>query len=362
MRVNAIDIIKGIAIIMIVNVHLVGGQFFSIGSTFHVIAFFFTAGLIHGLTEKWNTISIWSFAKQKAKRLMYPFLTLSLCYIILHSIISFFRGDAIINDVFIDTIIKTVTLRGVGTLWFLPILFCGEILFFVAKKYKIPSWVIIVIGLATIFLSSYLNYKGVCGLRWYGDNSMYGIVVNNPLTLVLSSIIAAMYISIGFLIYKSFSFLFVPTKWKTGDGCFAIFLCLASVLIDIAFIDHFSGDLHKLNIGNPIYYIICSISGLVFVGSLSLIIEQYFRRLSSLLQFFGKNSLIIMTTHTEYYINSVAFIALSSLFAMLGFSVGNKILSGLSLCLIMLIEVFVVFIINNTFLKYLYSVPKMNNK
>lgn len=361
MRVNTIDIIKGIAIIMIVNVHLIRGPFFSMGCTFHVIAFFFASGLIHGITEKWNTISVWTFAKQKAKRLLYPFLTLSLCYMILHVVINILRGDAIINEVIKDSVIKTVTLRGIGTLWFLPVLFCAEIIFFVVKKYKMPSLVIIIIGLAMIFLSSYLNYQGVCGLQWYGDNSLYGIVVNNPLTLVLSSIIATMYISIGYLTYKNFYHLLVPTKWRTVDIFYTIILCLASLFIDIIFLNHYSGDLHKLNIGQPIYYLICSISGLLFVSSLSLIIECCFRRLSSLLQFFGKNSLIIMTTHAEYYINSIAFLVLSSIFNMFGFTIGDKILSGLSLCMIMLIEIVVVCIINNSFLKYIYLIPKRNN-
>jgi len=54
MRLSVIDIIKGISIIMIVNVHLISGPYFSIGGTFHVIAFFFTAGLLHGVKEPWK--------------------------------------------------------------------------------------------------------------------------------------------------------------------------------------------------------------------------------------------------------------------------------------------------------------------
>ena len=82
MRSEIIDIIKGISIIMIVNVHLLSGQFFLIGSTYHVIAFFFVAGLVHGMKHQWDSKSITTFSKEKVRRLGYPYMTLSFCFII----------------------------------------------------------------------------------------------------------------------------------------------------------------------------------------------------------------------------------------------------------------------------------------
>ena len=142
MRLDVVDIIKGISIIMIVNVHLISGLFFPCGGTFLVIAFFLTAGIVSGLKESWNEMSIGEFFMSRLVRLMYPYLTLSVCYICFHICLNIIRGDNLINGVIVDSTLKTVTLQGVGTLWFLPVLFLGEIIFFTAKRCKVPDSII----------------------------------------------------------------------------------------------------------------------------------------------------------------------------------------------------------------------------
>ena len=82
MRSPVIDTIKAISIIMIVNVHLLSGQFFLIGETYHVIAFFFTAGIVLGINRKWERISTKDYLKNRSKKLLYPYFCLSLCYIL----------------------------------------------------------------------------------------------------------------------------------------------------------------------------------------------------------------------------------------------------------------------------------------
>ena len=357
-RLDIIDIIKGIAIIMIVNVHLISGPFFSIGETFHVIAFFFTAGMVHALSEKWERISFAQFFKQRSIRLLYPYLTLSFCYIALHLLLNLIRGDVVFNEVILDALIKTVTLKGIGTLWFLPILFIGELIFFCAKKKKIKDFIIILIGFLAIWLSSLLNYKGVCGVNWYGVHSIYGLLINNPVSILMAGIIAALFIDIGFILVNKFSPLFKTGLLSKRSFLIVIVICIASVLIDFICIKHYAGDLHKLNIGNPIIYILCSISGISFVFCLSLLISHLSGIVPSTFKFWGKGSLIIMTTHTEYYINSVVYLAVSSLLLALNINMGDKLLSGVSLVIIMLVESGIVYIVNNTFLRYLYILPK----
>lgn len=359
MRVPVIDIMKGIAIIMIVNVHLISGPFFSLGETFHVISFFFTAGLLHGLNEKWHTVSVPIFIRLRAKRLLYPFLSLSICYIVFHILLNCLRNEVVINDVVIGSLIQTVTIRGVGTLWFLPVLFLGEVLFFAAKKKHIHDWIILIIGVASIFLSSYVNEKGIFGLNWYGDHSLYGLLLNNPVSVLLASLVASFFIELGYLLYK-----FVPELFREGVSyrslIIVLIVCIISLVVDTLCVNHFSGDLHKLNIGNPIFYLLCSISGVSLVCSLSIIIEKLCKHLSSFLAFLGKYSLIIMTTHTEYYINSVAFLLVSGLCSCFCLSLSNKVISLVSLLVIFAIEFGVIYIVNHSFVKYLYIVPEKN--
>lgn len=358
MRLNVVDIIKGIAIIMIVNVHLISGQFFPIGGTFHVIAFFFTSGIIHGVNEKWKKMSVSTFFQQKITRLLYPFITLSICYICFHLLLNVIRGDLFFNIVIKDCLIQTITFRGIGTLWFLPILFIGEIVFFITKKNKISDWKIIVVGLSAIALSSYLNRKGVCGIQWYGNKTLYGLLVNNPTTIFLAGIIAFFFIEIGFITYKKIPNYFIKEVYSNKKMLQIVMICVISLMIDLFCLQFYEGDLHKLNIGNPFIYLICSFSGIIFVCTISIIIERFLRYIPSILLYFGKNSLIIMTTHTEYYINTITYVGISGLSSVLGFCVSNKLLSGVSLIIIMIIEIGIVYTINHSFLKYLYIMPK----
>ena len=358
MRFDVVDIIKGIAIIMIVNVHLISGPFFSVGETFHVVAFFFASGVIHAEKEKWQVLSVGQFFRERAARLLYPYFALSCCYICFHLFLNAIRGDQFFNSVITDSLIKTAVLKGIGTLWFLPVLFLGEILFFIAKKYRFSDFVILLIGLGIVAVSSYLNSQGICGVQWYGNYSFYGLILNNPVTLLLSSLIASFFIELGFVCYKTFPGLFLNESHSLKFYLLVALVCVLSLITDFLCLGNYRGDLHKLDIGNPCFYLLCSVSGILFVCTLSVLIARFCKHLSSLFKFLGKNSLIVMTTHTEYYVNSIAFLAVSSFVSALGVSISNKMLSGISLFVILLLETGIVFIVNRSFLKYLYTFPK----
>ena len=361
-RLDIIDIIKGIAIIMIVNVHLISGPFFTIGETFHVIAFFFTSGMVHALNEKWEKSSFGQFVKQRSTRLLYPYLMLSICYIAFHLILNLIRGEAVFNEVIVDALVKTVTLKGIGTLWFLPILFIGELLFFYAKQRKIKDRIIILAGFLTICLSSLLNYKGVCGVHWYGDHSVYGLLINNPVSILLAGMIVTLFIDTGYLLVNKYELLFRTGLENKKSFLIVTIICIVSFLIDFICIKYYVGDLHKLNIGDPLIYILCSVSGLTFICCLSLLISRLSGFVSSTFKFWGKGSLIIMTTHTEYYINSVVYLVVTNLLLALNINMGDKMLSGISLIIIMLLESGIVYIVNNTFLRNLYIFPNKRRK
>ena len=359
MRLDVVDIIKGISIIMIVNVHLISGQFFSIGGTFHVIAFFFTAGIIHGFKESWNELSIRTFFFRKLTRLMYPYIALSSCYICFHAVLNVIRGDVLINDGIIDPLIKTVTLQGVGTLWFLPSLFLGEMMFFIAKKKEIHDVIIFLCGGAFVFLSSYLNAEGICGIQWYNNKSLYGILINAPLSLFCAGTITVLFIELGYTIFKAFPHFILESINSKKRIFLTGLVCISCYMIDYILLDYYVGDIHKLNIGNPCVYLVCSVSGILFVYTLSIIIKRYSKYLRLWLLFFGINSLIIMTTHTEYYINSVSHLVVTNVFSLFDVSLGSTAISGLSLFLIMLIEIGIVYFVNNTPLRFLYVIPKL---
>ena len=356
-RLDVIDIIKGIAIIMIVNVHLISGQFFPIGRTYHVIAFFFTAGLLHGITEKWNRQSLASFAKSRLKQLGHPYVLLSLCYILMHMVINIVRKDALVNIVVIGSFFKTITLRGIGTLWFLPVLFLGEIIFYGAKRRNIHSLLIVLLGVLAVFMSSYMNNKDILALL---DSIKFTTLsLGDPIKVIISSLIASGFVAFGHLIYKPISQIFQESYFRSFKKLFILIaVCVASFVVDFVLIGYYYGDLHKIDIVNPIIYISCSLAGLTFVTSLALIIKRFSRIITNWMCYLGRNSLIIMTTHTEYYINSIANVIIVSMISMMGLTMPSRVISGFALLLIMLFEIGIIYIVNHSVLKRIFIAKK----
>lgn len=358
MRNYVIDVIKGISIIMIVNVHLVTGQFFELGKTYHVIAFFVVSGIIHGINEKWQKQSFRSLVLQRAKRLGYPYLTLSICYIVFRIILNIVRQDTIINDVVVNSSVNFLLLRGIGTLWFLPVLFGGELIFLAAKKLRIGDYSLMLCGIISIIVSSWLDRNYICGSSLYGVNSLYGLLVNNPLSIILASVIACSFIAFGCYIAKHLPEAILSDNWKGRRGLLLILICIVSFCVDYCFVGNYVGDLHKLRIGSPIIFLVCTYSGVIFVMSLSILIVNYIPWLSRLLSFCGKESLIIMTTHSEYMINSIVYVLITFVLGLMQLDVNAKFISLISLAFILLIEFFIIYIIEHTKLKHIYNIPE----
>lgn len=342
---------------MIVNVHIISGQFFPIGRTYHVITFFFTAGLVHGCTERWKQKSLVSFAKSRLRQLGHPYCILSLCYILMHMAINMIRGDSLINIVIKDSFLKTITFRGIGTLWFFPVLFIGEIVFYAAKRKNIQSSIIVLVGVLVVVITSYLNkYKAFNSL----DNiKLSTIALSSPLKIIISSLIASGFIALGHWLYRHVNILFQDSFFASSKKLICLFaVCIISFIVDYSLIGLYYGELHKLDIIDPVVYIVCSLAGLTFVTSLALIIKRTSKLLSSLMIYLGENSLIIMTTHTEYYINSIANLIIVSAISVFGITVSSKIISGIALIIIMLFEVGIVFIVNHSILKKIFIAKK----
>lgn len=358
MRLDVIDIIKAISILMIVNVHLLSGEFFRIGSTYHVIAFFFIVGLIANLQNKEQNHGCWQFVKNRAKRLLYPYYTLSLCYIVMHMVLNLFRGEELINVVIIDSLIKTITLRGIGTLWFLPVLFLAEILYFQTRK-RINSIIPLIAGILTICISSFLYRHDFFS---YNEITARVILIIYPVSIFLSSLIAMLFMYIGEFTSKIIPNLFIdPHSFSKKQMLVVLSTCLVSYVANAYLSNSYSGDLHKLNIENAFVYITCSVLGISFVTTLSILIARYISCLAKLLLFWGKNSLIIMTTHTEYYLNSIAYVLVTGVVGTLHITLENKMISLLSILIIMLIESGLIVVVNKTVLKYLYKLPEISN-
>lgn len=155
-RFPAIDQLKGLAIVCITLLHFEAGLIPSglniwIGS-FMISAFYFTSGWLMGIkgTDKLPTIRELIFKRWRSLGVPYLwFSALILVFDILWISLGFDEWRLLGRDFY-----KTLTLRGIGTLWFLPALFFGELFFVWIIRRKL-YWQIIALLLTLVWYWAY---------------------------------------------------------------------------------------------------------------------------------------------------------------------------------------------------------------
>ena len=77
-RIAYVDAARGLAILCVVLGHLYPGDgIVQYISSFHVPVFFILSGLLMAARDGWKTRRLTEFAAKKAKRLLYPYATIS---------------------------------------------------------------------------------------------------------------------------------------------------------------------------------------------------------------------------------------------------------------------------------------------
>ena len=189
-KINYIDYSKGIAILFVIFGHVYSGN--NIATTwiysFHMPLFFIISGFLLKLNKNKDTKSM---ILKKFKSLMVPYILFSII-----NIVGFYLIKDLSYEVFKGNIFNTITLFGIGALWFLPALFISETLFLFEKnnisknKYKALFYITIVFIIAIFIFVSKGNYNSVIG----------------KLTIVLvRSMVALFFINIGYYLYKVIS-------------------------------------------------------------------------------------------------------------------------------------------------------------
>ena len=145
MRYRFIDILKGFSIIAIMLLHYENGVFprylnMWIGC-FMVAAFYFISGWLMASKES-DSWSVWW--KKRKNSLVMPYIYFSFI-IIIFDILLCLLGEMQAKILFRD-IYKTLVLRGIGTLWFIPALLGGEAITRVLLRVKWDKKLFIIAG------------------------------------------------------------------------------------------------------------------------------------------------------------------------------------------------------------------------
>lgn len=334
-RNNALDIAKGIGMYLVILAHTCSkSNVVNLIYLFHMPLFFFVSGMITYYSNK--EIAFKDFFKKKIKSLIVPYLFFFIFsflywYIIERKIRNQINISAL--DVFLNIFIckadESLYLHNV-VLWFLPCMFVTEMLFYYIiklKKQKIIFVIAFIIG--------------------------YILNVNNiilPFCLE-TSLITIIFMYIGYLYSQKME--------KTRrNKIISIILCIISI-VGIMLCMHFKQKTNLLNhqYGNLILFFVGSFSGINIILQISDFINKMFvKRISKLLSYFGKSSLIIMLCHEP-----IKRIILKIISIVFGITVEvlrkNFIYSNIITILILVSMIPIAFIINN----YLAIIIGKNN-
>ncbi|MBO7192806.1 MAG: acyltransferase family protein [Bacteroidaceae bacterium] len=283
-RSLSIDMVKGLSIMTLFFLHFENGwmncdyNYFIVRSP----AFYIVVGWLWGMSSNKKTIK--GHWEKRKKGLVKPYIWLSLIFIIFDAIMVLMQLmdiRALGRDIF-----KTLSLRGIGTLWFLPALLGGEILFiYLSNRNKIIkslAYVLCFILIVTIniFVSSLFSKNETLHFITYS------------LTRVIKDICDTfIYISIAYYISKAYG----KNIFNLKKGFqFSIGLTLLSIAFYI--FNFVIGKYTSNEIIETAFFMIancCSGFGiLLFFKS----IEQ-FKPFATPLSYCGRNSLTIMAFH-----------------------------------------------------------------
>ncbi|WP_273212125.1 acyltransferase family protein [Runella zeae] len=265
-KIQWIDILKGIGIILVVLGHTGIPWFFSKWIySFHMPLFFFVSGVLF-IPDKYKCLT---FIVRKLRTLLIPYLFFSLINFFLANFLKISNFELSLAELFFGW-------NGLA-LWFVPVLFVIEILYYTInaffKNNALVLFVVVLfclIGYLFYVKNIYFPYKMnvvFCGLTFF--------YIGN--------------ISSKFLIAKSYN-------WKLYDlMIFSIFFFVISIFCSFFSITKL--DMAYNQVGNLFFSIPLAFAGILFVYFLSIIVSFFSKKISKVLIYLGRNTFIILSLH-----------------------------------------------------------------
>lgn len=252
-RIDYIDNVKGILILLVVLGHCIEGETYlkTVIYSFHMPAFFIISAILLNYSSAVGK-NFGAFLLSRIRRLLIPYILFEfLGYLVQCFTEGFYEN---LNGF----IFRAATFQvHTDVDWFLIGLFFGEMAFYFARKNKY----IAIAAAAAAFIAAYLV----------------------PVRFVQWSLSAFVFLTIGY-----YGMLFFQKSRKLLLPCAVLIVLLASYF-------NVRVDINNGVFGNPVFYLFGAVSGTYLVITLC----RMDKLQTNILNFWGSNSLIVMGTHTQ---------------------------------------------------------------
>ena len=291
-RLDYIDMVKGIGILGIVVMHagVVPERAVAWLSSFVTPLFFLVAGMLIGCTGERERAGK-EVVLRKGRALLVPFWCFSLLYI-LRDVARMAAGVSSMEELKMEGV-AMVTLWGTSVLWFLPALFLSEVLFVFLLKILGTVRACVIAPFLTIV--SFVCNGMLVEREVFFQSGMPAYAVFCAARTILRSVYALPYVCAGYVLFQGGRNIWERERqfslWQTAGGIMLFVLGILIHMINGIF------DFRTLSFGDmPVLaYLSASLS---FLG-VTLVCRNC-KPVKPLL-YFGKNSLIIMATHIDFY-------------------------------------------------------------
>lgn len=298
-RVMYIDIARGIAIISVIIAHVFPKETYisKLVYLYLIPSFFIYAGLLVN-SKRDESLSI-KMILNNNKDILIIYLSISVVYtlydVIVHGMI---LGEKSLLILIRWDLLQTFSFFGINVLWFLSALYITKIIFgILTKVIKCENkrhFIILLVSLFAIFIGSIVDKK-------LGGNNHQGIVT------IIYFLSLAILRPLGLLIFLDFGNKLnkIIRLIQKNNGYYLIYIVGFLLIIITILVAPFSGniDWHYMKFENIFLMFFISIIGSAGILFLCILIENYFRYLSKVLSYFGRNSLLIMILHNYIIID-----------------------------------------------------------
>ncbi len=266
-------------------------------SSFHMPLFFIISGILIAVKDEPEK-NFGESVRKRFRGIIIPYLWFSLSYFVIDILNLNVVKNIDLHTFIVDTI-DSATFYGMSVLWFLPALFLASVGFLFLKT-KLSDRIVAPM-LIVIAVVSYVIKLWFAKIYAANEDSLLITSLINIVYIFLRAAVAQSFVGYGYYAKKLFD------RFLAGDSKFSellrsragLFITGLVLLVINIFLARQNGcaDLRNIILNNVVIYYVAA-----FTGCFGIILMLKALWPVRLITYFGRNSIIVMACHINYYI------------------------------------------------------------